>query len=391
MIRATTLVGVTWLVGGCGGAGKDLLQPDQPPVAAFAKSCQGIACSFTNASTDADGRIVSYRWAFGDGSSEDIARDVRHTFNGSGSFVVALTVADEDGATGRADSVVHITVRANNPPAAGFAPTCAELVCSFADLSTDADGRIVTYRWSFGDGGPDDTVREPTHTYAAAGDYTVRLAVTDDSGATGSATQLVHVAGHLNRSPRAAFGVACAEFTCTFSDSSADGDGRIVQWHWIFGDGLEADTPSPVHTFAAADTYQVTLSVTDDGGLTDSAFRWVPVPVAPTVLAVNPTRLGFSVHAFAPDQTPSQTITISGLRTGRIKWSARGHPSWLTIRPAEGTTPGTVSVSVNSLPPPIGINGYRPSVFNAAFTISGVGVRNTPVTVPVTLFIRYTR
>ena len=198
------------------------------------------------------------------------------------------------------------------------------------------------------------------------------------------------MAGHLNRSPRATFGVACAEFTCIFSDSSADGDGRIVQWHWIFGDGLEADAPSPVHTFGAADTYQVSLSVTDDGGLTASAFRWVPVPVAPTVLAVNPTRLGFSGAHLHADQTPSQTIAISGLRAGRVKWSARGHPSWLTIRPVE-STPGSVTVSVNSLPPPIGINGYRPTVFNAAFTISGVGVRNTPVTVPVTLFIRYTR
>ena len=387
MIRATSAVGVAWLLAGCGGAGQDLTQPDQPPVAAFAKSCQGIACSFTDASTDADGRIVSYRWAFGDRSPEDTSREVRHTFGGSGSFVVALTVSDEDGATGRADSVVRISVRANNPPAAGFAPTCAELACSFADLSTDADGRIVGYRWSFGDAGPDDTVREPTHTYAAAGDYTVGLAVTDDSGATGNATQRIHVAGHPNRSPRAAFGVACAEFTCTFSDSSTDEDGSIVQWHWIFGDGLASDAPSPVHTFAAADTYHVSLSVTDDGGLTASAYGWVMVPVAPTVLAVDPTRLSFAVRTYL-HQTTSQTIRITGLRPGRIKWAIQSHSSWLTIRPSEGTTTSSVTVSVNSLPPPIGINGYRPGVYSGSFTISGVEVRNTPVTVPVTLFIR---
>lgn len=47
MIRATTVVGIAWLAAGCGGAGQDLTRPDQPPVAAFAKSCQGTACSFS--------------------------------------------------------------------------------------------------------------------------------------------------------------------------------------------------------------------------------------------------------------------------------------------------------------------------------------------------------
>ena len=57
----------------------------------------------------------------------------------------------------------------------------------------------------------------------------------------------------------------------------------------------------------------------------------------------------------------------------------------------DGFPSGAASQRTWAGPPPIGIFGYRPNTFNAAFIISGVGVRNTPVTVPVTLFIRYTR
>jgi PKD repeat protein len=59
--------------------------------------------------------------------------------------------------------------------------------------SSDVDGSIVSYAWDFGDGTTGSGV-SPTHTYAAAGTFTVSLTVTDDGGATDVATQLVTVA-----------------------------------------------------------------------------------------------------------------------------------------------------------------------------------------------------
>ncbi|MGW1060915.1 PKD domain-containing protein [Micromonospora rubida] len=85
----------------------------------------------------------------------------------------------------------------NTPPVAHLAPSCSGLVCTFSAAgSTDGDGAVQDHAWAFGDGSTADTDSVPsaTHTYAEAGIYPVTLTVTDDRGATGTATLDVTVA-----------------------------------------------------------------------------------------------------------------------------------------------------------------------------------------------------
>jgi PKD repeat protein len=59
--------------------------------------------------------------------------------------------------------------------------------------SKDSDGTIASYRWDWGDGTSTGSGATPSHTYASTGSYTVRLTVTDNVGATGSATTTASV------------------------------------------------------------------------------------------------------------------------------------------------------------------------------------------------------
>ncbi|WP_432949217.1 PKD domain-containing protein [Kribbella sp. CA-253562] len=81
----------------------------------------------------------------------------------------------------------------NQVPVAQAGISCSNLDCTYSSAgSTDPDGTIQSYQWSFGDGAT-STAANPTHQYAAAGTYTVTLTVTDNSGGTGQRTQDVTV------------------------------------------------------------------------------------------------------------------------------------------------------------------------------------------------------
>ena len=163
---------------------------NQPPTAAFTASCQNLHCAFIDGSSDPDGNIISWVWDFGDGTTLS-NQSSSHEFPAAGTFVVNLTVTDDRGATGSDAKQVTVTV-GNAPPVAAFVYECTGLTCRFTDASTDADGTIQARYWEFGDG-MTSTGPKPNHTYGASGSFGVRLTITDDRGATSSASRTVVV------------------------------------------------------------------------------------------------------------------------------------------------------------------------------------------------------
>ncbi len=61
-----------------------------------------------------------------------------------------------------------------------------------SDGSKDEDGKIVSYKWEFGDGTVSNE-QNPTHVYTKEGTYTAKLTVTDDKGLTNTVTTNVTV------------------------------------------------------------------------------------------------------------------------------------------------------------------------------------------------------
>jgi subtilisin family serine protease len=169
----------------------------------------------------------------------------------------------------------YLTGSTNTAPTASFTHSCTSTSCGFTDTSTDPDGTVTAWSWTLGDG-TTSSVRNPSHTYAAPGLYSVSLTVTDNGGATHKVTKSINV-GNVNSAPTANFTFNCGQLTCTFTDTSTDADGSIASWSWNFGDSATSNVRNPSHTYATAGSYTVTLTVTDDRGATATRSQTVSV------------------------------------------------------------------------------------------------------------------
>jgi PKD repeat protein len=79
-----------------------------------------------------------------------------------------------------------------------------------------------------------------------------------------------------NQPPTARMSVSCQDLVCSMSsDTSSDPEDLLTSYHWSFGDGAVSDQADPTHTYAAAGSYQVSLTVTDAGGLSDTTTQTV--------------------------------------------------------------------------------------------------------------------
>jgi PKD repeat protein len=153
-----------------------------------------------SASTSPNGAIVKYEWDFGDGET-GTGMVATHTFQEKGVYSVTLTVTDAIGQVG----VRIVTVEALNiAPIARFTYSpywvYANTEATFdASESSDADGEIVQYLWSFGDGssGEGMIVRHAFPYSAAGGAWSpvVTLTVVDENGKTSSTSKTVIVRG----------------------------------------------------------------------------------------------------------------------------------------------------------------------------------------------------
>jgi PKD repeat protein len=185
--------------------------------------------------TEGSGRDkVELTWAGASGSSVDIHRDGqflkttrnRGRLTDNPSLVTHVYQVCEEGTNACSnEATAEYPSGGNQTPIADFTHACSDRTCDFFDASTD-DGPL-TWDWSFGDGST-STDENPRHSYTADQSYTVTLTVTDEEGATDSASQTVTV-------PPPAGGI-----TLTASGRKEKGVRyATLWWSGAFGDDVE--------------------------------------------------------------------------------------------------------------------------------------------------------
>ncbi|MCY4659706.1 MAG: M24 family metallopeptidase [Acidobacteria bacterium] len=139
--------------------------------------------------------IAAYEWSLGDGATGS-GRVLTHRYARAGAYAVTLTVTDDRG--GAATAAREVTVASGEPTAvidvSPQRPAVGQPV-SFSGLRSAArPGRtIVAHAWMLGDAGATAQGGSVTHTYGSAGTYVVTLVVTDDFGASATASVTVSV------------------------------------------------------------------------------------------------------------------------------------------------------------------------------------------------------
>jgi PKD repeat protein len=219
---------------------------------------------------------LTYLWRFGDGKTST-QPNPSHTYDAADTYTVSLTVSNAAGSetlTGAEHIVVYEPVQAQFTAAPRQAIATATV--QFTDTST---GPVAAWTWDFGDG-ENSTRQHPTHTYEAAGVYTISLAAqaAGDSALWSGGTDMVTRTNYVivHEAVIADFTAAPVSGTLPLEvNFTNESTGSYTETLWHFGDGVTSTLESPTHTYTSAGTYTVTLDVSGPGGsdmLTEESY-----------------------------------------------------------------------------------------------------------------------
>lgn len=244
--------------------------------------CLGDSTVFTDNSSVTGSTITDWNWVFGDGNNINNIQNPAHVYANSGTYNATLTVSSAEGCSG----VVSNMVTVNALPTATFIfnSPCEGNATNFTDQSQT---NITTWLWNFGDS-QNSNQQNPSNLYAASGNFDVELVVQDANGCIDTTIQTVAV----NPAPDVSFDSlqsGCVPLLVSLIGSSTS---IITNWNWDLGNGSTSTNQTPNLTYNNAGSYDVSLTVTDNNGCTNTLLQPNYINVYPNPIAdflVNPT------------------------------------------------------------------------------------------------------
>lgn len=241
-------------------------------------SCVPATIQFTDLSTvPAGGSITSWLWDFGDGTTS-ILQNPSHTFTATGYYTISLLIITGTGCRSFSSMGRYIRIISGIDAEFSFSQpsTCQPpFIINFQDQSSGPGS--LTYLWSFGNGGPNSTLQNPSSTYLSTGTYPVTLSVQSNLGCSGTITKNITITGKTTDFITPA-GI-CIGQTVTFQNNSS---AAPVSSFWDFGDGSTSGQINPTKTFLSGGTFQVKL-INNYGNCIDSVTKSVNITNQPPV------------------------------------------------------------------------------------------------------------
>ena len=317
------------------------------PVADFTAppDCLGEATVFTGTATVEGSEIVSYQWFFGDPGNEvagDTGAQVSYTYSQAGLHPATLQVVS---AAACRRSITR-PVQVYHLPQGWFTPNnaCSDVPVVFSDASTDQEGGIGQWQWSFFDGQGNllgqSQQPAPSFTFADPGNHRIALEVASLVGCRDSLSRMINV----RQSPEVdfSFTTPCLGEAVFFTDHTTAPPWALVSsQQWDFGDGNTSAQSNPSHLYAAGGIYNVTLSVTALNGCRPSLTLPVTVHSPPQADFAAPGLCQNTPHTF------QDLSTVENSSISQWQWNFAGQGT-STLPDPEFTfsQPGQYAVSL---------------------------------------------
>lgn len=251
--------------------------------------CQKRSMKFTESST-CQAPIASWTWYFGDGTSASYTSAqpfVEHTYATAGKYTARLVISTQMVGGMETDTASNqVVVKPAAKAAFQWQDVCLGKKTEFGNLTNNNNTTISKYFWSFGDpGSSTDTteVKHPEYEYGIAGEFDVKLVVTNTLGCTDTIVNKVNI--YQNPVADFTWNNACEAKPVEFTDNSDTTNSAIVKWNWIFKNEDEilgaSVQPRCSYSFAQAGIFDAELTVTDRNGCATSVTKQVPINSSP--------------------------------------------------------------------------------------------------------------
>lgn len=341
-------------------------------------SCSGsLSVSLDNTTNG----VNTYLWNFGDGETSTAA-SVTKVYAAYGTYNIKLIVTTPAGCK---DSLVKQVILAPKVIASFNVSSngqCLNSIFNFTNTSSNYTSNI----WYFGDGSF-STQASPTHNYAFAGVYLVKLIVTNSNGCKDSSTTTITI----NTKPTAGFSIG-GNTNCTSNKTINIVNTAIgaANYYYDFGDGTNSSNAAPTHTYTSNGTYTVKQIVSNSNGCKDSVIKLVTftsLPTAAFTVNSNTQCLNGNVFSFV-NNSVNAVSNIWNFGDGTNSTNATPTHSYLSagvytvklvVSNASGCKDSVVSI-VTVLPKPLSsfnILGATGCTNNRTITISSTAIGAT--------------